>query len=86
MMLELTINDKQKIRGEGLMLELIFNNLSGAGFDVSHPRWQMEFNDYVATVSRLLHLKLKQSSKIKLTWVDSGELISESSVGKMLKH
>jgi len=86
MMLELTVNNKQRIRGEGLMLELIFNNLSGVGFDASHPRWQMEFNEYVDTVSKLLHLKIKQTSQIKLTWVETGELIAESSVGECLNH
>lgn len=84
-MLQLKLNNKC-IQGERVALELLYNNLTGLGFDQSHPGWQLEFDEYVRTVSGLFRLKLDSSTRVTLLLPDTGEVLAESVVGRELHH
>jgi len=84
-MLQLKLNGKC-FQGERVALELIYNNLTGVGFDRSHPDWQLEFDEYVRTMSELLRLKLDSSTRVSLLLPETGEILAESAIGKELHH
>lgn len=84
-MLQLKLNGKC-FQGERVALELIYNNLTGVGFDRSHPDWQLEFDEYVRKMSELLRLKLDSSTRVSLLLPETGEILAESAIGKELHH
>lgn len=84
-MLQLKLNNKC-FQGERVALELLYNNLTGVGFDQSHPNWQLEFDDYLRTVSGLLRFKIDSSTRVALLLPETGEVLAESCVGKELHH
>lgn len=84
-MLQLKLNNKC-IQGERVTLELLYNNLTGLGFDQSHPAWQLAFDEYVETVSGLLRLKLRNGTPLTLSLPETGEILAESTVGQELYH
>ncbi|HSG03543.1 MAG TPA: hypothetical protein VLA39_07390 [Marinobacterium sp.] len=84
-MLQLRLNNKC-IQGERVALELIYNNLIGVGFDQSHPKWQLGFDEYLRILSSLLRLKLDTGTQVALLLPETGQVLAQSSIGKELCH
>ena len=84
-MLQLKFNGKHKIQGDRVALELLYNNLTGVGFE-NHESWQLEFEEYLQQVASLLHLRLSNGLSIVLMEADTGVVLAKSEIGGALNH
>jgi hypothetical protein len=82
-MLQLKLNGKHRIQGDKVALELLYNNLTGVGFE-HHESWQLEFEEYLQQVAGLLHLHLSNGAPIVLMEADSGVVLAKSEIGGAL--
>lgn len=84
-MLQLKFDGKHKIQGDRVALELLYNNLTGVGFE-HHESWQLEFEEYLQQVAALLHLRLSNGIPIVLMEAETGVVLAKSEIGGALSH
>lgn len=82
-MLQLKFNGKHRIQGDRVALELLYNNLTGVGFE-RQMSWQLNFDEYLQQVASLLQLQLNGGESIMLMEIDSGVVLSKSEIGSAL--